>query len=431
MEKKITLLFLLALLTAGSPVGAQVERQNEPTVLDATWTEVPRFSAESDGDLHLAGQSRVDYTVMDRTRKVESATWGYETTVKVMRYDGTVKASKTYRVDHQPHHSVTWEVKDGDNSWAPKGYGETTDDYLTVENGETGDYLYMEIVHEHYNGVRNVEVILTVLKSTTTRYDLYDDLPLFGSDTGVMPTSNRIKDHTQIIDVYVHRKIVGNGAWSTLCLPFDMTDEQIKKSLGTNVVYSKFSGVTPQYIDFTSTHEGMKAGKPYLIQNNGETIDNFFADDVTFTQSSVREANDNNRKSTTEDRGYYYVGLLEPTKVNEEDDTYNPNHRAVYVANPDADGQQRIKMLSANGKIKGFRAYLVFPTNWAFSKMANKMMINLDDMLSTPTSISRIQVDGQSVDNRIYNLRGQYVGTNADVLSHGIYVRNGKKFVVR
>ena len=32
-------------------------------------------------------------------------------------------------------------------------------------------------------------------------------------------------------------------------------------------------------------------------------------------------------------------------------------------------------------------------------------------------------------DNRIYTLDGRYVGTDATILPHGIYIQNNKKFV--
>lgn len=419
------LLLLQVFLAAALPVAAQVENQNQPTVLDATWTEAQSSEASSDGDLHLSGQSTVDYTVKNTSNN--SGNYTYRTTIEVRNSAGQTKAVKYYKCAHTWGGTETWTVSDDNSTYTYLGTGQTVNGSLSLPNGATGDYLYMSI--SLISGSGSVSVILTVLTSTSTRYDLYDHLPLFGTDTGATPTSNRIKDHNQIIDVYVHRTIVGNGTWGTLCLPFDMTDAQVKKSLGDDVVYSEFRDVdlTRKHINFASTHGGMQAGKPYLIQNNGTTIDNFFADDVTFTQASVQAAN-NDRKSAVESNGYYFVGLLEPTQVNTAEPTYNPGGRAVYIANPDADGKQELKRLSATGTIKAFRAYLVFPQASAGAKPSD-MMIALDEMLDTPTAIGEVRVDGQTVSNRIYDLSGRYVGSDVSRLSKGVYVRDGKKFM--
>lgn len=179
----------------------------------------------------------------------------------------------------------------------------------------------------------------------------------------------------------------------------------------------------------------MKAGQPYLIKNSKATIDNFFADDVTFTKDGIETINKNGRRSRKESEGYYYVGLLEPTEVNNNGDaTYNPNNRAVYIANPDNEGVQKLKKLK-NGTIKAFRAYLYFPvSNNEFEAGAKEssLFLSLDDILDGGiTGVDKITVDGKPVNNNIYNLNGQLVGTDASVLPQGIYVRNGKKFVIK
>lgn len=49
----------------------------------------------------------------------------------------------------------------------------------------------------------------------------------------------------------------------------------------------------------------------------------------------------------------------------------------------------------------------------------------------TPDAITAITSSKKTADGRIFNLQGQYVGTDASVLPHGIYILNGRKIVVR
>ena len=423
----MTLVAALGMVTINSI--AQVERPGQTTVLDAKWTEISEPSATSDGDLHLAGQSTINFTIQD---KGTGLNYTYIATLEVRGKDGKAKATKYYKISYVIFSEYKWEESDDKTNWTEiKNISDkSTTGSITIENGATGDYLYMEI-----SGTG--EVILTALSSTTKRYDIYDHVGLFGGDTGTDIESNRIKDHNAPIDVYVHRTIAGDGAWSTLCLPFDLTDFKVRKAFGDSIVYAEFDHVdlTKKEIHFQSTKEGMKAGQPYLIKNSKATIDNFFADDVTFTKDSIETINNNGRKSTKESEGYYYVGLLEPTKVNNYGDaTYNPNNRAVYIANPD-NGVQKLKKLSTDGIIKAFRAYLYFPVSNNEIEAGAKessLFLSLDDILDGGiTGVDKITVDGKPVNNNIYNLNGQLVGTDASVLPQGIYVRNGKKFVIK
>ena len=435
----MTLVAALGMMTINSM--AQVERPGETTVLDATWTEISAPSATSDGDLHLAGNSVINFTIKDITKSNKS--YSYIATLEVRSANNTVKGTKYYQVNRDIKGNITWKVRDTKSV----NFGGTTDDWkdvtdvtdnsvkgsITVSDGATGDYLYMEI-----SGTG--EVILTALSSTTNRYDIYDHVGLFGEDTGTAEAdikSNRIKDHNAPIDVYVHRTIAGDGAWSTLCLPFDLTDFKVRKAFGDDIVYAEFDRVdlTKKEIHFKSTTGGMTAGQPYLIKNSKATIDNFFADDVIFTKTGIETINKNGRRSRKESEGYYYVGLLEPTEVNNNGDaTYNPNNRAVYIANPDNEGVQKLKKLK-NGTIKAFRAYLYFPvSNNEIEAEAKEssLFLSLDDILDGGiTGVDKITVDGKPVNNNIYNLNGQLVGTDASVLPQGIYVRNGKKFVIK
>ena len=436
----MTLVAALGMMTINSM--AQVERPGETTVLDATWTEISAPSATSDGDLHLAGNSVINFTIKDITKSYYP--YSYIATLEVRSANNTVKGTKYYKVNRDKNGNITWKVRDtkSGNTYDWKDVTDVTDNSvkgsITVSDGATGDYLYMAISGPGEAISGPGEVILTALSSTTNRYDIYDHVGLFGGDTGTDINSNRIKDHNDPIDVYVHRTIAGDGAWSTLCLPFDLTDFKVRKAFGDDdIVYAEFDHVdlTKKEIHFQSTKEGMKAGKPYLIKNSKATIDNFFADDVIFTKTGIETINKNGRRSRKENEGYYYVGLLEPTKVNNNGDaTYNFNNRAVYIANPDNEGVQKLKKLK-NGTIKAFRAYLYFPVSNNEIEAGAKessLFLSLDDILDGGiTGVDKITVDGKPVNNNIYNLNGQLVGTDASVLPQGIYVRNGKKFVIK
>ncbi|MCF0235305.1 MAG: hypothetical protein HUK09_01055 [Bacteroidaceae bacterium] len=431
---KSTLFTLAMLLLSFLPSQAQVERWNS-TTLDHTWTNNLGAGVNS-GDLRINKRSDVKFT-MKNASTVLGESYSYRIDFDVHGADGSVKSSSSYVYSYDVDSNTgSWTAFNKSNgNYSYLGAGETWDGLVRLSNGAAGDYLTMSVnsMSEPVPTSGAEKVILTSLVSLTYYYDFYDYLPLFGSDTTEPPTSNRVKDHAAPIDVNVNRSIAGGGAWSTLSLPFDLTHEQVLKGLGANVVYAEFKDVDLEkgYVNFASTTNGMKAGQPYLIQNNGNAVDKIFLTDVVIKRNDVLAAK-NNRKSTAESHGYYFVGLLEPTQVNLKEPTYNPNGRAVYVANPTVEGaKQELKRLTSDGTMKAYRAYLVYPQTASVQGQSGEMrFINFDNALNDVTSIEQVGVDGQAVSNRIYDLNGRYVGVDADQLSAGIYVRNGVKFAV-
>ena len=71
--------------------------------------------------------------------------------------------------------------------------------------------------------------------------------------------------------------------------------------------------------------------------------------------------------------------------------------------------------------MKGFRAYFNVPSNTS----AAALNINID---GETTGINNIETE-TTVNGKVYNLNGQYVGNSLNGLKKGIYVVNGKKVI--
>lgn len=82
---------------------------------------------------------------------------------------------------------------------------------------------------------------------------------------------------------------------------------------------------------------------------------------------------------------------------------------------------------------KGFRGY--FKQKPSITPTAKESLgIQVADEMGNVTAINHI--DGEDLDTttsstRIYNLNGQLVGTDASALTKGVYIKNGKKFIVK
>ena len=76
---------------------------------------------------------------------------------------------------------------------------------------------------------------------------------------------------------------------------------------------------------------------------------------------------------------------------------------------------------AATNTMKGFRAYFMVPSGAS----AAAININID---GETTGINNIETEA-TVNGKVYNLNGQYVGNSLNGLKKGIYVVNGKKVI--
>lgn len=485
MNKILRMIFAAVAILTASIANAQVETWQEPIDYTGTGSSnglIETFSLKMEGKSVLwytikdANNFSTSYTVWIQLRKKDDSKDGYS--IIEQRHIGCVvdkpligtKTTKYYNLS-------TTSTKDGKYTY----YKYTNDDVVTAEDlsdefkiadATTDYYLNWEFKMDENGSIsgksgswdgwiefteankqwimRKSYINMTTLKSKSVRYDIYDDKPLWtatgeGTDVDATPIlSNRMNavDHSSnAIDVYVHRKLT-KGSWTTLCLPFAVTVENLKTddALGTDCIISEFKNVDLKlnrvnFLTIKDDVKSLKAGYPYLVYYNGDSKDYFKAMGVTFDYTKTDRQTEltklDKRKSEKKNDGYYYAALLEPTAAGAATESLG-NGCMVYVASPDASGTQYLKKLKDGGSIKGFRAYLYYPSTGVQSAAKGNRYICIDDFADGGTTgMATVTVDGKAVGGDIYNLQGINMGADASHLKAGIYVRNGKKFVVR
>ena len=112
------------------------------------------------------------------------------------------------------------------------------------------------------------------------------------------------------------------------------------------------------------------------------------------------------------------VGIYNKVDVNEDikNTLFSGDCYAAFLG----DGNKIYK--AGTGKTKGFRAYFAIPK----SASASALRVVID---GTATSIKNIDSEVVESNAPVYNLQGQRV--NGNNLTPGIYVKAGKKFVVK
>lgn len=196
------------------------------------------------------------------------------------------------------------------------------------------------------------------------------------------------------------------GRWNTFCVPFSIDAKQIASQFGEGTQIAKFVDSIDDEIQFTTlTSNEIVAGEPYLVKPINA------ADSYSFTNVSVAATD-----PITKGGGEYisFKGIYNPTDIT-----------VGLPANTFAAGivGNVVKKAVNDSKMKGFRAFFIIPEG---TGAQSSYMLKID---GTATSINSINGADVVVNAPVYNLQGQRVDGNN--LTPGIYVKAGKKFVVK
>lgn len=283
------------------------------------------------------------------------------------------------------------------------------------------------------------------------------------------------------VDVYVHRTNLVNkaGAWNTICLPFDLTQDEFYNAFGCELTAlakpkttssetaQQWAGqVNEGVLAFTKlpdTELTIKAGVPYLMQASGTQ---------TYCLTTIQGAENMEPETLMKQVSTYYahigeklISVVPPYEVKA---SYNDNivngdfyFRGLYGRKKytdGTDGKLTTTLISDNGSQKyqyistaagnylkylpsgselqfnGMRAYFYFP-NWnaannnaaqpASKNNNTNAKIHVGVMAASTTGISNISAEEASKQAEVYNLSGQRV----DASYKGIVVRNGRKYL--
>lgn len=203
------------------------------------------------------------------------------------------------------------------------------------------------------------------------------------------------KNNGKTQDVTLTRTLVAKK-WNTFCVPFDT---EIAGTALEGATVKAISTVVGNVINLEDATK-IEAGVPYLVMPTTGDIVNPTFKSVTITEISAKEVGNDE---------YKFVGTYSPKPIRDQE------FGTIWGVT----AQGKLAKINANTTMKGLRAYFVFPTTTAAAKL------NFDD---ETTGINNIETNA-TVNGKVYNLNGQYVGNSLNGLKKGIYVVNGKKVI--
>lgn len=207
----------------------------------------------------------------------------------------------------------------------------------------------------------------------------------------------------EISDITLNRTLVANK-WNTLCVPFAISEEEIKANFGEGTLVEKFEAVNGNTVNFADAIS-IEPGVPYLIK---PTVAG-----TTYTFNGKEVSTDAPKVEGNAD--VTFQGIYSPTDIT--------NDGTVKAAGVTEDG--KVLFVNPGSKTKAFRCFFTISDNASITPAMLKISIK-----GVETAINSIVMgNNNATDNAIYNLQGQRVNGNS--LIKGIYIKNGKKFAVK
>ena len=253
--------------------------------------------------------------------------------------------------------------------------------------------------------------------------DLTFDISIVERLTVVLDeTSTTAPTAAEDVNVRVKRTIKANE-WSTICLPFTMTEAQCKAAFGDDVEIGDFNGYVTEedgdgniigiIVNFNDA-TAIEANHPYIIKVSS-AITEFTVEQVNIDpeEEPTVAAVNRTKKQWSEMTGTYVANtVLEATNL------FLSGNKFWYSA-----GQT---------KMKAFRAYFDFydVLTEVEEEYTSRIMMSFDDESTTGIDAQRLMDNGHQ---GVYDLQGRRLDSSASgsSLKKGLYIVNGKKVVVK
>lgn len=269
-------------------------------------------------------------------------------------------------------------------------YTSTQDDY-GVWTGSA-----KEVVFNASAQVRAVQIIVTIVMPKSYTLD--------------ETSTQNVIENCSYANVTLKRT-VESSHWNTFCVPFSLTADQITKYFGEGTLLRTYEGDFNNNIANFKVVDNIEAGKPYLLKPGNAVVEN-----PTFEEVSIVATNldaDKNPQAVGDAAMFQMKGIYNHITLAQNETNLYLGEGNLFYYPADAEACE----------MNGLRAYFIVPENTDI----NKLRANID---GTATSLGAI-FNTEENNAPVYNLQGQRVGSSLGSLKSGIYIKNGKKVVVK
>ena len=330
-----------------------------------------RCTKENNGVLELSAAYKANSPII-------KAANGYKLTVLYNQNKGyTMKL--TIKADD---HEINTKFKEYDEKNQDKGTG-----YKVT--GKIDSSSAFSITAEHQAFISRIQIDINPIYNITLE-ESEDNSKIISAHKG--QTVNALPIRTLVAD-----------KWNTFCIPFNISLENDKLLCGVEAEVREYDHMEGDVMMFKEAKE-IVAGRPYLIRPNGKDIKLDQFDNVRLTGPELEKSGD---------ESFYMIGTYSNRTFSEEESS------KYLFLNADAE----FRHPKPGTTMKGMRAYFYCSPDVQASQMKVGFSENSTDIKDIEQN--NIQANSQ----RIYTIKGTYVGTDKSALPKGIYIIGGKKYI--
>lgn len=292
-------------------------------------------------------------------------------------------------------------------------YGKDNTHPLTWFNYEgTEGTLTKTALQACWDGYATKVVFTSSSEVYVTKIDVTLEIPPLKTYTIDETKTDNLIENYRNANVTIKRSLSASH-WNTLCLPFNLSSDEVKKYFGEGTELREYRNEFSNYIATFVPAYSMKAGTPYIMKPGNDIVEN-----PTFTGVSMVASpldSNNNPLPVGDNKVFQMKGIYNQTmlKTDKTELFLGDGNLFYYPVEGDIDACT----------MDGMRAYFIVPKNTDI----NKLRANIDGSLTPLTHI--FATEGS--DAPVYNTMGQYAGNSLNSLKRGIYIQNGKKVVVK
>ena len=416
----------LALLWGSNAMG----QTNEPLTEDdsqETYTCVHDAATLEDGDVVVIANAGYGYALgkQQNTNNRQG--------VKVEIVDEQLTPNEQVQLITLKKHDDTWALGVGDNQWlCATGTSSTQlktnsnmNEYalanISIEAASgnacinfTGPHTKNMVMRfSHTSKVFNCYTSLTSVDSLQIyrRTRIIPSLTLTDDGSDLTPVITKAKGAT-VQRVTLNRHFVADGGWHTLCLPFNLTAQDIKEVMrGAEV--AEFYAVTKEAdgaltLGFRPVTHTL-AGHPYLVRMAREVEQCVFENKLIASAQPVPVT-----LTTADGSEYTFQGIYAPTRLQGTDYRFLRSDGASFAV-PNGEGQ-----------VDATRAYFVFSLP---IESAQCVFLPATSGIEAPDALGATSLRQGARSNIAYDLMGRRLFTTKQ--QKGIVVVNGKKRLLK
>lgn len=393
--------------------------------LDETGTSIPATYAYTSSKINKADWKSVQNSAVDKNDS-------YMTTLKAF-YQSIINGNETFRNinsafsnDNRLHGLVLGEsiqpiivlhdeananILEGDNNYDHTGYMLISEGYVTysfpVKAGKTY-YLFA-------SGTKLALLGFSFDQDATTPAEVTLDAEGNNAD--------RIKgmSEDQLYNVKLNNRTFRQDRWYAMVLPFSVSQKQMKNVFGENVKILHYDNVEGTNLNlFEHFYQMVVGGTPVLVKPSKDVVNPLF-ENVTLTSKAVVDI---------ENSGYKCTGSYDDVDFPEYSYFIDARTNSFYQYDP-----TQMQTGSVKPHAGAFRAWFIASGDPSTASQFTMHINGVEDSNETTAIWNALSAD----DNRtemgskdIYSLSGQKMNvSDMRSLPKGIYIVNGKKYIVK